>query len=112
MKIRECAWCGKAIYGENCYMGTGGYYHKECQLFSIGGHSRSIVTNPDSSTEVMFQELTQLKELNRELVAWLIIIKGHIQPRSERKNVYFVEMEKKLVKRIEGVIAKAEEKLE
>ena len=31
MDIRECAWCGKAIYGDDYYVGTGGYYHKDCQ---------------------------------------------------------------------------------
>ena len=31
MDIRECAWCGKAIYGDDYYVGTGGYCHKDCQ---------------------------------------------------------------------------------
>ena len=31
MNIKKCAWCGKAIYGDDYYVGTGGYYHKDCQ---------------------------------------------------------------------------------
>jgi hypothetical protein len=32
MDIRECAWCGKAIYGDEYYYGSRGYYHKDCQM--------------------------------------------------------------------------------
>ena len=32
MDIKECAWCGKAIYGDDYYYGSHGYYHKDCQM--------------------------------------------------------------------------------
>ena len=84
MNIRECHWCGKAIYGDNYYVGTGGYYHRDCQIpdgsdclttmggtGGIGGY-REVASLPEdflfSDGQLLKQELARLKELNREMV--------------------------------------------
>ncbi len=38
MNIRECVWCGKAIYGDDYYYDEYVYYHKDCQMKGMSNH--------------------------------------------------------------------------
>ena len=96
MNIRECAWCRKAIYGDDYRIGTGGYYHKDCQIpdgagrndtpsyvergTGGGGGSGEVIVMPSGDfacleIESLKAENARLKELNREMVEGLNEIK-------------------------------------
>ena len=98
MNIRECAWCGKAIYGHDYYwrLGSGKFYHRGCPAddgkgeASVvmgnnqeskcgGGGSGEIIISIDGKlsvcdSEVLKKENARLKELNREMVNALRLV--------------------------------------
>ena len=117
MNIKECAWCGKAIYGDDYYVGTGGYYHKDCQSPNRGGGNDTppyveggiggsggdgeVIVMPSgdfSDIGLLKAENARLKEALKELCEEVdFLVKGNWKPRVETQIIH---------KRVGGLIGK------
>ena len=132
MNIRECAWCGKAIYGHDYYwrLGSGKFYHRGCPAddgkgeASVvmgnnqeskcggGGGSGEIIISIDGKlsvcdSEMLKKENARLKELNREMVEAINQLVDHIKQEHNLNNndeIYCPH-----IKRLAGIAEKAEE---
>ena len=73
MKVRECAYCKRAIWGSDYYSGIGGYYHKDCPI-PDGSGTMGKVTMPWTNTAKFAggggkQEDTVVEKIYRRLIA-------------------------------------------
>ena len=77
MNIRECTICGKAIYGDDYFSSSGGYYHEKCvgaRRAGIGGdgggwQEGTLTFSADgvSFTPAEYKIYTLLKEVKSKL---------------------------------------------
>ena len=115
MDIRECAWCGKAIYGDDYYVGTGGYYHKDCQppVWAGGNDTPSYVEagrgGIGGSGEVIvmpsgdFSDIGLLKAENARLKESLRKIHNYIaNPEHHDMLKHILDIDKMVLKALYG----------
>ena len=115
MDIRECVICGKAIYGNDYHKNPKGYQHNDCPKGGGRGGSGvwGIIVGEKLSvcdSEMLKQENTRLKELNREMKE---VIRSYLFDTAvafEDDRLEWVEMQvdKDIIADARKVFAKAE----